>query len=83
MGREVFERALKDPDSLADIELGPEDPFFEEFAYIAAEAYEKKTQAELPPPERLFPEEPAGDRWEEDSDDLAKRFPRLWAKYGS
>lgn len=86
MGREIYERALKDPESLADVPLGPEggeDAFFEEFAYVAPQVYEKKTgKEEMPDYERHSTDEPAGEAWDEDGDDLERRFPRLSAKYG-
>jgi hypothetical protein len=86
MGRNTFERALSDPDSLADVELGPEgeeEASFEEFAYIAAQVYEDKTGNELPAdPATAYPDEPGGEPWEEDNDALAERYPRLFAKYG-
>ncbi|QDT38618.1 DUF4240 domain-containing protein [Stratiformator vulcanicus] len=85
MGRVVYEEAIANPDSLAEINLGPdaeEDTFFEEFAYIACEAYENKTGSEMPDPQRSYSSDPAGDPWEEDGDDLQRRFPKLWAKYG-
>jgi len=46
MGREAFERALRDPDSLGSVAFGPgleEDCFFEEYAYVATRVYEEKT----------------------------------------
>jgi len=84
-GRSVYERAVADADSLADADLGPEPEetaFFEEFAYIASDVYEEKIGDEMPYPERTWPKEPAGVRWEEESAVLAARYPRLWARYG-
>jgi hypothetical protein len=85
MGREVYERALQDAETLADIELGPnpdEAACFEEFAAVASQVYEEKTGEEIPYPDREYPSEPAGEEWAEERDDLARRFPRLWARYG-
>jgi len=52
--------------------------------YIAAEAFESKTGADLYEqlPKRDGASEPTGDAWDEDSDALKSRFPLLWAKYG-
>jgi len=86
MGQSVYERAIADPDSLADIEMGPdgeEDAFFEEFAYVASQAYEKKTGSDMPFPERNHPAEPVGEPFEEDGVELEHDFPRLWGKYGN
>ena|SRR5689334_16669837 len=86
MGRDVYERAVNDPESLADIEVGPggeEDASFEEFAYVAGRVYEEKTGKDLPRDTSLVhPSDPSGEPFEEDSDALAERYPRLSAKYG-
>ncbi|APV48618.1 hypothetical protein BWI17_02310 [Betaproteobacteria bacterium GR16-43] len=85
MGRETYEKALVDPESLATVTIGPngeEDAFFEEFAYMAARAYEEKTGRNMTYESASSPAEPSGIEWEEDGDDLAQRYPKLHAKYG-
>jgi hypothetical protein len=85
MGQAVYESAVADAESLADIELGPEaeeDVFFEEFAYVASRAYEEKTGTDMPRTPALAHAGTSGEEWDEDGDDLAQRFPQLWAKYG-
>lgn len=86
MGRQTYERALKDPDSLADIQFGPgreQDSFFEEPAYVAAASHEAKTGRSIPwdrpRPEGLREagDPPSGEPWETD-DDLERLVPRLW-----
>lgn len=77
-GRERFESAIADPDSLAEV---PHRDYFEleSFAYEALKAYESKGGGEL---ERDFTIElasPVGEEWSED--DLPERFPRLAEKY--
>ena len=82
-GQSVYERALLDAESLAELDLGPDadmDVFVEEFAYLASEVYEEKTGIQMPYPDRDFPADPIGEPWEEDGDDLKQRFPRLWSK---
>lgn len=83
-GEQVFNRAVEDPDSLAELEL--EDPetdcFFEGFQYVPMEIYEAKSGKELPPRKTPHPSEPAGTSWEENSEDLKRICPRLWAKHG-
>jgi len=84
-GREVFERAITNPESLAALNLGsPDEMELEELAYIAPEIFESKTGNDLYQelPKRDGPMEPAGEPWDEDSDALKSRFPLLWAKYG-
>lgn len=77
-GRDIFERALELPDSLADL---PRQEYFEleSFAYVALEVFEIKGGGEL---ERDFSIElamPAGEEWSEE--DLNSLHPRLAAMY--
>ena len=87
-GREVFDRSVGDPDSLADLPvIGP--PTLdrppvecEETLYIAMRAYRAATGAELPAEAFTirYPEPDAG--WDFDFDDRTKmeqRLPRLTA----
>jgi hypothetical protein len=86
-GREVFEGALHDPDSLAEL-LDDFDESVdgdgEELGYAADEAYEQLTGAVapdlgLPAP----PEEPEGTPLDfEDEAALARRYPSLWTRFG-
>jgi hypothetical protein len=80
-GREVFEAAIADPDSLASVELDDEESWEDwmspsmyvveartgDYAYVAPERHPRR------------PEEPTGQAWDED--DLDERFPRLTEKY--
>jgi Protein of unknown function (DUF4240) len=84
MGRETYTRTLNDPESLADIVVGPdgeEDVFFEEFAYIPARVYEAKTGQPLPYAKTAMRSDPSGEEWDDDGEDLARRFPRLSSLY--
>ena len=85
MGRRVFERALADPESLADAADAPgiEDVFFEEFLYLPAQAYEESTGHEIPEYTESLHHAPSGDRWSEEGNELRQKCPKLWAKYQS
>jgi len=83
MGKDIFEQALRDPDSLADITFGPnpgeeEDAFFEEYACIANRVYHKMTGQELSGLPVDSPEDPTGIEWCDY--ELPERYPRLWAQ---
>ena len=78
-GEAVFEAALADPDSLADV-AQDEDFELESFGYVAAEVYEQLTDQPLPASRTSEPAEPVGHEWQED--DLPALLPRLWKKYG-
>jgi hypothetical protein len=87
-GREVFEGAVHDPDSLAEL-LDDFDEDIdgdgEELGYAADEAYEQLTGAVAPdlgiPPQTA---EPLGTPFDfDDESSLARRFPRLWERFGT
>ncbi len=88
-GRNVFETALADPDSLADV-LAPDvkEPCeFEAFAYVAGKVWASKTGINpWTSPTAVFPytgappaAEPSGVPFEDDASYFAKKYPRLWA----
>ena len=79
-GEAVFEAALADPDSLADV-AQDEDFSLESFGYVAAEVYEQMTDQPLPASPTLDSAEPAGHAWKEE--DLPALLPRLWKKFGA
>jgi Protein of unknown function (DUF4240) len=81
-GRQVYEAALADPDSLADCaELGDQPPWCEPLWGVAMAAYVARTGKEMPglagwPEPPLDPWWP-WERWEAE---LGRRYPRLWAR---
>lgn len=77
-GRDVYERALADPDSLAD-EFDPSCDMYElePLLYVPLEAYEAVVGEAMPERERGYPEL-TGTKWSES--DLDARYPRLAAK---
>ena len=79
-GEAVFEAALADPDSLADL---AQDEQFElaSFGEVAAEVYEQLTDLPLPAARTHEPAEPAGHPWQEQ--DLPALLPRLWKKHAA
>ena len=79
-GREVYERALADPDSLAEVLTGDEDDVeCEDLLYAADKAHEDLIGDPLPPRTYSGPPEPQGSEWDED--DLPEMFPRLAARF--
>ena len=90
-GRATFEQALADPDSLADLipkdapEVGVFGLEFEAFGSVAADAWCKvtgKDDRDFAKGGPAFPEEPTGTPFEDDEAYLAKRYPKLWARFG-
>jgi hypothetical protein len=89
-GQQFFETAKADPDKLADrIPQGyDEAPDFELLAYAASEVWAEKTghrpdEMPMQPPMIYVGREPSGKPFPEADSELAKRYPRLWARFGS
>ena len=77
-GRTVFEKALKDPDSLADLpHIDPAE--LESFGYVVLDLYEEKGMGKLGRDFAREDGDPAGETWEEDA--VGDLLPRLDAKY--
>lgn len=77
-GRPVFEKALKDPDSLADLpHVDPAE--LESFGYVALDLHEEKGAGRMPRSAMVEEREPAGEPWDEDA--VGDLLPRLDAKY--
>jgi hypothetical protein len=79
-GEATFEAAVNNPDSLADYLADPdlEEPFFEDFLYVANDVFADQTGAEMPLYHRDISSEPQGEEWE-NHDNLKAKFPKLWA----
>jgi hypothetical protein len=88
-GRTRFEKALADPDSLADM-LAPdveEALDFESFAYVARKVWAEKTGrkgSEMPNAAQMIyaGHAPSGVAFTEDPAALDKRYPKLWKRFG-
>lgn len=81
MGRETYERAIADPDSLAELDLEDGDEMqCEGYQYIAGQVEEAlgggDEVADRPP----HPKEPLGKRWDEKT--VGQFYPKLIKKYG-
>ncbi len=85
-GQTVYEAALADPDSLADVIADDDQDYaeFEELGYVAQEVWsEKSIEAQIPPgPFSQSQADPMGAPFEEDEEQLASRYPKLWARFG-
>jgi hypothetical protein len=83
MGREIYEKAMSNPDSLAELDLDSESASFEGYQYAVSHACEDvmrgEGKGESESHRQKHPKKPTGTRskeWE-----LEKRFPKLAAKY--
>lgn len=80
MGRETFETALADPQSLADLDYDEEMAQYEGYQYVPTTVESELGGSKSFPRSRPHPAEPSGTPWNED--EVAARFPRLAEKYG-
>lgn len=84
-GKLIYDRALKEADSLADVASDEDDGEIanEDFGYIVQEIYQGRTGEDLPRVSIGGSVEPTGEQWDFDDSELcASRMPRLWAKFG-
>ncbi len=90
-GRGITEEALADPDSLARLigQFGPDRTWeFEEIYYVTMDVFKEKggegdvrDYSELEA--GLDGRRPSGEPFVEDGADLARRYPKLWQRFGS
>lgn len=81
LGRDVFERALEDPDSLADVDLQDEEEWEDWMSPTMHVVHARAGKyGFVGPPDQSAPHQPAGEEWSDD--ELESRFPRLAAKHG-
>jgi hypothetical protein len=80
-GRQVYERALKDPDSLASVAAESGELLSEDLLFVASEAYAGASDGEeLPQVELSYPE--VEESWEfDDEEEMRRRYPKLAARY--
>jgi hypothetical protein len=79
-GRKVYEAALADPDSLADLDFeDEEDICYEGFQYVKNEVAEARF-GEIPEIRGSFPSNPSGEEWDDET--VWNFYPRLSVKYG-
>lgn len=77
-GRSVFEKALKDPDSLADLpHIDPAE--LESFGYVALDLHDEKKAGLMQRDLSGESGDPAGEAWSEEA--VGELLPRLDAKY--
>jgi hypothetical protein len=90
-GRRVYEDALTDPDSLAQLnaQAGPDGMWeFEEIYYVAVRVFKEKggegdVRDYSEPEFGLAGPEPSGQTFVEDEEHLARRYPKLWRRFGA
>jgi hypothetical protein len=79
MGREIYDRALANPESLADIDYDPDNAFYEGYQYVPATVETDLNGGILLPRSRPHPPAPSGNLW--DDNELKRLYPKLARKY--
>ena len=81
LGRDPYERALRDPDSLASVARGAEAGDWENADDVAADAYSGVTGNDFPFDDSNLEGRPAGRALNLDGADLRRRYSRLAARF--
>jgi Protein of unknown function (DUF4240) len=82
LGREPYDAALRDPDSLAPVVQDAETGDWENADNVAPDAYESATGEDIPVDDSDLSGTPRGQPWDdEDEDALVQRYPQLAAKF--
>ena len=79
MGRQTFERALADPQSLADMDYDAETAHYEGYQYVPTTVETEFGGGQRFPRYQPHPDEPSGKPWDEDK--VAELYPKLAEKY--
>lgn len=79
MGRQTFERALADPQSLADMDYDAETAFYEGYQYVPTTVETELGGGQHFPRYAPAPDQPSGKSWNEDK--VAELYPKLAEKY--
>ena len=74
LGRNVYDAALRDPNSLAQVEYDDNDSCYEGFQYVRNDVLESRF-GDIPSREIEFPTSPSGEEWDEDS--VEELYPEL------
>ena len=77
-GQDIYEKALENPESLADLPA-IEEAELEDFRYVVDEVYENKMGQSMALRVISQPTEPSGDEWDEDS--VYSLYPALAEMY--
>jgi len=84
-GRKIFDNAVANPDSLADVvdrDESDEEHEAESLLYVAREAYEKVAGRQMALAGRGHAPQPTGEQWDfDDHTEASKRLPRLSSMY--
>jgi hypothetical protein len=84
-GETDFHRTLEDPENLAEIahqSAISQFCFFPEFGLAAQQVYEQRTGRDIPDDPAFRQEEPKGEKFAYEPEEMSRRFPRLWERFG-
>ena len=82
LGREPYEAALRDPDSLAPVVQDAEEGHWENADDVAPDAYSTATGDDYPLDDSDLDGDPRGEPWDDEhAEELVQRYPALAARF--
>lgn len=82
LGRDPYEAALSNPDSLAPVVQDAEEGNWENADNVAPDAYENATGEDIPTDDSDLSGNPRGEPWDDEAQDaLVQRYPALAARF--
>ena len=79
-GKQGFDQAIANPDSLASEQFDEDVWYFEGFQYAISESVEAVVGS-IPQRSTPRPDEPSGEPWDEDPEELKAKYPDLWLAF--
>ena len=79
LGRQTYERAVADPQSLAEMDYDAKIAFREGYQYVPTTVETELSGGQMFPRTRPHPDTPSGQPWDEDK--VEELFPKLAKKY--
>ncbi len=79
-GKQSFDKSILNPDSLANEEFDEDAWYFEGFQYAITESVETVVGS-VPTRKTPHLDEPSGEPWEEDPEELKIKYPNLWVSF--
>jgi hypothetical protein len=82
LGREPYEAAMRDPDSLAPVVQDAEEGDWENADNVAPDAYESVAGEDIPADDSDLSGDPRGEPWDDEAQEaLVQRYPQLAARF--
>jgi len=81
-GKEIYENAMRDVETLVELNYDIDNDDWEGLSYVSRDVYEKKTGGKDMPAGIRENFEISGEEWEEEDAELKAKYPKLHAQWG-